>query len=184
MPQNITKIEDYKGFTQLPISDIETYFDQFAFDIEKNILRGDGGIENFGLLGDEVYVNMLADLDSNNEPQTQPYIDLIDGVGYYIATNGEKTLFGGIRLMLTFFVYSEYLKSQRINRFQSNATHMTYENAEVAAIKDVNYEAHKRWNKGVEMYNGEVYDYLVYSQSSFTNWNFTRQSRYIIHGIR
>ena len=86
--------------------------------------------------------------------------------------------------MLTYFVYSEYLKSRRVNIFQSNSTHMTYENAEIASMKDVNYEAHRRWNKGVEMYNGETYDWLIYSQSLFTNWNFTRQSRYIIHGIR
>lgn len=181
MPQNITDIDDYKGFTQLPISDSADLFNEFAFEAEKDILRGKD-ILDFGLLGDENYINLLSDLDNSNEPQTQPWVDLIDGKTY-ISSNGLKTVFGGVRKLLTYFVYSEYLKYNRINLFQSNAVNMTYENADKAEIKNVNYEAHRRWNKGVDLFNDETYDYLIFNQSLFPNWDFTRQSKFITYGI-
>jgi len=182
MPQNITKITDYKGFTQLPIADVEDFFNEFAFEIEKDILRGKEG-DDFGLLGDEIYINLLADLDGNNLPQTEPYVSLIDGINY-TSSNGLNTVFGGVRKLLTYFVFAEYVKQNRITFFQANAVNMTYENADNATIKNTNHEAHRRWNKGVNLYNSETYNYILFNQSSFTNWNFTRQSKYITHGIR
>jgi hypothetical protein len=181
MAQNITKIDDYKGFTQLPIADVETHFNEFAFEIEKDILRGKES-DDFGLLGDENYINLLADLDGNNDPQTAPWINLIDGINY-VSSNGRKTVYGGVRSLLTYFVFSEYVKQYRVTFFQASAVNMTYENGDNAAIKQTNYEAHRRWNKGVGLFNGETYDYLIFNQSSFPNWDFTRQSKYIIHGI-
>lgn len=181
MPQNITKIEDYIGFTQIPVADVEAFFSQFAFDIEKKILRGDG-VWDFGLLGDEVYIAMLADLDSSNDPQTAPYIDLIAGVNY-VANNGRNTIFVGIKKMLTYFVYSEFIKNNRLTNFQSGTVKMTYENADNADVKYVNHLAHKRWNEGVSLYNGEVFDYILFNQASFTNWEFTRQDNFLTLGI-
>lgn len=181
MPQNITKIEDYKGFTQLPISDVETHFNEFAFEVEKEILRGNN-VDDFGLLGDEIYINLLADLDGDNLPQTEPYVSLIDGKNY-VSSNGLKTVFCGIRKLLTYFVFSEYVKQYRITFFQGTAVNMTYENADNATIKQTNYEAHRRWNKGVDLFNGETYDYILFNQGSFPNWDFTKQERFITHGI-
>lgn len=181
MPKNITKIDDYKGFTSLPIGDVETFFNQFSFDVEENILRGDGG-HDFGLLGDQVYVAMIADLDGNNNPQNAPYINLINGVNY-TANNGRTVIFIGIKKMLTYFVYSEYVKRNKVTLFQSNAVKMKYENADQASNKEINYEAHRRWNKGVSLYNHEVYDYLLFNQSSFTNWEFTRSGKFLTKGI-
>ena len=182
MPQNITKIADYKGFTQLPISDSAAHFNEYAFEAERDILRGNG-VDDFGLLGDENYINLLADLDSSNEPQTQPWIDLVDGKSY-VASNGLKTSFIGVRKLLTYFVFAVYVKQFRVTFFQNTAVNMTYENADITAMMNTNYEAHRRWNKGVEFFNNETYDYLVFNQSLFPNWDFTRQSRFITHGIR
>ena len=94
MPQNITKISDYDGWFDAPLSNVQSYFEEVAFKIEKD----------FGLLGDQVYVALMADLDSSNEPQTASYIDLVDGINY-TANNGETTIFCGLREMLKYFVY-------------------------------------------------------------------------------
>ena len=182
MPQNITKIADYDGWFDAPLGNVEDYFNEVAFKIEKDILRGKDS-SDFGLLGDQVYIALMADLDINNEPQTAPYINLIDGVNY-TANNGEATMFCGLREMLKYFVYAEYIKDNRLTNFQSGTVNIDQENAVNAERKEVHRKAHKRWNNGVDLFNGEVYDYILFYQSSFTNWNFTQQSKYLTLGIK
>ncbi len=182
MAKNIVKIENCKGLTLLPLDNVETYFDDFAFDIEKEILRGiDFG--DFGLLGDKEYIDLQTDLDANGVPQTSKYINLVNGINY-VSSNGKNTIYGGIKLMLSYFIYCEYVKRNRLANVQSGTIKMAYENSELAEIKNVRYEAHLRWNKGVDLFNGEVYDYILFNQSLYPNWDFTRQSKFITHGIR
>jgi len=182
MAKNIVKIEDCKGLTLLPLDNVELYFNDFAFDVEKEILRGVDSTD-FGLLGDEEYINLQTDLNANGVPQTSKYTNLVNGVNY-VSSNGKNTIFCGIKVMLSYFVYSEYVKRNRLANVQSGTVKMAYENSELAEIKNVRYEAHLRWNKGVDLFNGEVYDYILFNQSSFLNWDFTKQSKFIIHGIR
>lgn len=182
MAQNITKPENYSGLFDLALNNIDDYFNEFAFEIEKTILRGDGVI-GFGLLGDEVYIDLIADLDDENNPQTEPYISLING-GSYIAADGKKTLFCGVRKMLTYFVYASYIKDNNLTNFQSGTVSIDQENAANSEVKFINHKAHKRWNLGVDLFNGEVYDYLLFYQSSFTNWDFTRAGKFITMGIK
>ena len=181
MAKNITKIADYTGIVSLALENDEGFFAEYAFEAEKEILRGDG-VRDYGLLGDQVYIALIADLDSNNEPQTAPYINLVDGVNY-VANNGENTMFLGLRKLLTYFVYCKYLKDDVLTNFQGGTVNMANENAVVGDIKQVNWKAHLQWNRGVDLYNGETYDYLLFYQSSFTNWNFTRQGKYLTKGI-
>ncbi len=181
MAQNITSIDDYVGIVSLGLTNSSVFFEDFAFETEKEILRGDG-VTDFGLLGDQVYIALLADLDINNDPQTAPYINLVDGVNY-TGINGENTVFSGIRKLLTYFVYSKYLKEDSLTSLQGGAGIMTHENADPGDIKQINWKAHKQWNRGVDLFNGETYNYLLFNQSSFTNWNFTLQSKYLTKGI-
>ena len=183
MAQNITDINDYIGYTALAPSPLanDPSFGNFVFDIEKRILRGDG-YTDCGLLGDQVYIALLADLDADNNPQTQKYIDLINGVNY-LDSNGQITIFSGIKKMLTLFVYSEYIKNNAYQQTIAGTVQPEIINSIIAERKELDHRAHQRWNNGVTMYNGEVYDYILNYQSNFTNWSFTRQYNFITKGI-
>lgn len=183
MANNITKISDYTGFNLLKdnSSDKDSFSD-FAFDIEKEILTGKDD-DDYGLLGDEVYIALIADLDINNDPQTAPYINLINGVNY-TQSDGLNTQFCGLKKMLINFVYAKYLINNIVTQSSIGTFKLLTSNAENTIRKNVNRNAFKRWNKGVEQFNGQVYDYILFYQSSFTNWEFTRQSKYLTLGIK
>lgn len=182
MSNNITKIPDYKGYTMITelTNENDSFFEEFAEQIERNILTGIDS-NDYGLLGDQVYLALIADLD-NNEPQTAPYINLINGTTY-TQTDGQTVNFIGIKEMLTYFVYSEYIKNNKISQYANIGINPASRNQQEQDIKYINYNAHLRWNKGVDYFNGQVYDYLLFYQSSFTNWEFTKQSKYLTRGL-
>lgn len=182
MANNITKISDYTGYAFLKDNSADDdFFTDFIFDIEKEILTGKTD-DDYGLLGDEVYLAMIADLNENNEPQSAPYINLINGTTY-TQTDGLNTDFCGLKKMLVNFVYARHLVSNLVTQSGLGTFKLLTSNAENTIRKNVNHNAHLRWNKGVELFNGEVYDYLLFYQSSFTNWEFTTQSKYLTKGI-
>ncbi len=184
---NITKNSDYAGLVQIKDSaEQSTYFDTIVFEIERDILRGDSNFVDgygYGFLGDAVYIALIADLDSSNEPQTSPYINLINGVNY---TNnaGVLTMFRGLKELLKLFVYSEFLKRDSQSSDGAGLITLKAENADVVEQRRMRHEAHIRWNKGVDFYNNEAYQYMINYQSSFPGWLFTEQSKFITNGIR
>lgn len=182
MPNNITKAADYIGLVHLVIDEnTDDMFNEFAFEVEKQVLRGDNQT-NFGLLGDDVYIALIADLDANNLPQTTKYINLINGKTY-TDNSGEETTFLGLRKMLTYFVYSAWIKDNMFQESELGTIQTMGENSIKVLQKQVNRRGNKRWNKGADYYDREVYDYLLFNQSDFPNWNFTKSIRYITTGI-
>ena len=182
MPKNITKSNDYKGFTQLVISaNSEDMFNEFVFEIEKIILSGNS-INDFGLLGYKEYNDLINDLDINNLPTTQKYIDLINGKTY-INNSGDEVNFLGLRKLLTYFVYSHWIVDNNFQESDLGTIQTLGENSIKTTVKQTNQIMYKRFNKGVDFYNGETYDYLLFNQNQFPNWNFTRQYKYITRGI-
>lgn len=182
MPNNITKISDYKGLNLLIDEPSGSdYFKQFCEDIESEILKG-SDYYNHGLLGTEVYNDLIADLDENNEPQNAPYIDLVDGVTW-TDDGGTERNFIGLRKMLVYFVYAEYLKRNHVFQSGIGTVILSPKNSTKADKSRLNREANLRWNKGVDLYNSNAFDYLLQYQSDFNNWEFTEQSKFITHGI-
>ena len=177
---NICKIADFKGLVHLKDStEQETYFDQIVFEIERDILRGNGRYE-YGFLGDAEYILLAADM-TNGVPQTAPWVELVAGANY---SNGSRTvMFRGLKEMLKLMVYSEFLERDSQSSDGAGIIQLKAENAEVVEQKRMRREAHMRWNKGVEMFNGEAYDYMIYYKSSFPNWLYTKQSKYLTNGI-
>lgn len=175
MPKNITTKDNYIGFTNLVISDvIESGFNEFAFEVEKDILRG--------LLGDETYNELISDLDANNLPQTQKFIDLVNGKTY-TDNNGDVTLFLGVRKMLTYFVYCVWKKEDMYSDSDLGTIQTRSSNSIKTSEKIVNRIANARWNIGVDFFNNEVYDYLLFYQSDFPKWDFISQSKFLTQGI-
>ena len=182
---NIVKAADFKGIVQLKdATEQSNYFDQIVFEIERDILRGTGNFTDgfgYGFLGDAEYI-LLADDMTNGVPQSAPWVKLVAGVNY-VDASGRTVMFRGLKEMLKLMVYSEFLKRDSQSSDGSGIIVLKAENAEVVEQKRMRHEAHIRWNIGVDMFNGEAYDYMIFNKASFSNWLYTRQSKFIMNGI-
>lgn len=96
--------------------------DSFATEVEENYL--------IQLLGYELYQSLIADLDSNGDPQTQKYIDLVDGVtGGYTDESGFKRRVEGVNVMLKYFFYDQYRRDKQTSQTTIGETDLTAINA-------------------------------------------------------
>ena len=178
--KNITKLSDYVGFVNLPkVNSIASFFDSLVNVTERTVLSGVYCSD--GLLGKKIYTELIADLDANNTPQTQRFIDLVTGKTY--NKNGIDRIFVGIKTMLTYFVYSEFLKTMQFVETGTGLAELLHENSKNVSRKEINYRSHLRWNRGVDIYNGEAYQFLQDFQGNYTGWFFNKQHKFITHGI-
>lgn len=158
-----------------------TDFDSIVFDVEKNVLRGDGRYD-YGLLGDKEYIKLIADLDVDGEPQSQKYIDLVNGVNY-VNNNGDTVIFSGIKQMLKGFIYNEISNNYRFMLSDSGQKLRETESAKEIKAEDYLKVAAFRYNKAIDIYNNEAYDYLLFYQSLFPDWDFTRKCKFFTNGL-
>lgn len=157
----------------------ETFFNSLVFDVEKDVLRGDG-FRKFGLLGDVEYIKLIADLDMDGNPQTQKYIDLINGVNY-VKSNGETAIFGGIKEMLKGFIYKKFSDTAQYSLSKTGQHVEQTENA----IKPQEWQTvgANRYNLAADLYNIGAYNYIYTNRAQFPDWDFTRVSRFFINGF-
>ena len=179
--QNITKLDDYIYNLNIAKSGTdEEFFSGYAFQIEKEKLSG----ENYatqGLLGKELYNELIADLDSSNEPQSAKFIALVDGVTY---TEGGNTYnFVGIREILKHFVYASYLKYRYSFETGIGSVKLNSKNSTLITRKELNYKANTEYNRGVDLYNNDAYHYISNHQSSFPTWKYNDQSKFLTKGL-
>ena len=179
--KNITDLDDYIYNLNIAKSGTDTeFFAGFCFQIEKEILSGKNYIEP-GLLGKQLYNELISDLDASNEPQSQKFIDLINGVTYTQGGNTYNWI--GLKEMLKYFVYASYLKYRYSFETGIGSVKLSGVNSTLINRKDLYYKANTEFNKGVEYYNFDAYHYISNNQSSFTNWKFSEQSKFLTRGL-
>lgn len=180
MSKVITNLSDYIGILNIDLVN-ETAYKQFAFQIERKILSGTK-YNDYGFLGAAEYNKLYADLNSNGEPQTSPYINLVNGATY-TKSSGETVNFYGIKYMLNYFIYAIYTFSligvpTEVGLFKFNM-----DNREEQERKDLQYIAKLKYNDAVEYYNGDAYDYVNFYNSLFPEWDHTKKTKYLMNGI-
>lgn len=106
-------------------------------DLEPTILRK--------LLGVELYDLFIADLDANNQPQSQRFIDIFNPFSYdYNSTIIESK---GIKEMLKGFIYYEYVRDSDYFNVISGNVKNSFGNSEKA--RGVEYGLNERYNKAL-----------------------------------
>ena len=78
-------------------------FDMYAVEVQRNYLTK--------LLGDKLYTALLGDLAAG-VPQTQKYVDLVDGKIY---EDGEDVIFRGVKLYCSYLWLHLYMSQGDIN---------------------------------------------------------------------
>lgn len=147
----ILQIEDFEtGWFTTPLATKqETALQEIIDDVECEYLPQ--------LLGVDLYVLFLADLDGNGVPQTQKYIDIF--VKFQIqVTNGERsTIYQslGMKKMLKAIVYFLYQRDQFTRATDNGPKQTRSENSE--AVRKVGHDIFSRWNNSVKYWEAIQY---------------------------
>jgi len=99
--QTIFKLTDVQKVRL--VSDNIDDFELYAVEVQRNYLQK--------ILGDKLYTALLSDLDTGGLPQTQRFIDLIDGVIY---TDGDDIIFRGVQLYCCYLWLKMYFADSAI----------------------------------------------------------------------
>lgn len=169
-------VNDFIGEIRLDLSNdnnVRTNFEAIANQVMNDVLRD--------LLNDALYNDFVADL-VNNIPQTQKYIDLLNGKTY-TRVSGEEKIYEGLKRMLRYFVYEAYLDSQHTSNSSLGQVSANTENSKVISRGQLRKVRSVIQNKAVDLYgkatqfiNDNYQTYFTGSDYSF--WRPTRK-RYL-----
>lgn len=140
-------INDFIGEVNLDLSNdanVQAQFIAIGRQIEDDYLRD--------LLNDKLYNDLIADLDGSGNPQTQPFIDLVDGKTY-LNDGGATINYDGLKRMLKYFVWSETLDFTWSKNVSTGQITNTNENSQVISRADLRKVRSKNHNKAVNLYN-------------------------------
>lgn len=169
-------VNDFKGEINLDLtndSNVITQFEAFAESVVYEELND--------LFNSKLYNDLIADL-TNGTPVTQKYIDLVDGKAY-LRPSGETVNYQGIKKMLRYFVYDQYLDfiwSQNTSVGQMNSNN---ENSTNLSRSDLRKVRQRIQHKAVDLYiqavkfiNDNYSDY--FSGSDYGFWQ-PKQKTYL-----
>ncbi len=161
MAARFIDINDFTGFYEV---EEDFYNDDIIEETEEDTLRD--------LLGNTLYNAFIADLDGNDEPITQKWIDFKDGKDYM---DGFLIHYTGISEMLVAFAFYALI----IDTNNSNSTGFTKNRNENSVILN-EYEkrvlAYKAYNKGVNLYM-QSEGFLNFYPDDFADW-YHKQKAY------
>ena len=146
---------------------IDKQFSDFAATFEKDVLTE--------LLGITLYNEFIADINENNVPQTQKFIDLLNGVVYNLESNGRPIEYKGLLLMLQYLVFDAFIQSRNFTFTPNGTLSVDTENTKQVSNYDTKYKATRNiYNKGVRMYNEAILfvyekrnDYFINGDTTF-----------------
>lgn len=140
-------INDFIGEVNLDLSNdanVQAQFEALGRQVQDDYLRD--------LLNDKLYNDLIADLDGSGNPQTQNFIDLVDGKTY-LTPGGATSNYEGLKRMLKYFVYSETLDFNWSRNVSTGQITNTNENSQTINRADLRKVRSKIHNKAVNLYN-------------------------------
>lgn len=153
-------INDYIGEINLDLSNdsnVLAHFEAIGDMVEEDILRD--------LLDDKLYNSFIADLDVNNDPQTQLYIDLLDGKTY-TKPSGKTVDYDGLKRMLRYFIWAYYQDEIWSNNVSTGQIINANENSTKVNRSDLRKLRAKKYNHAIKLYN-EAIQYLIDERETY-----------------
>ena len=129
--------------------DVTTDLDLFRVEYERELL--------LNALGVTLYNELQVEIDGTLT--TQKWIDLVDGKDY--AINGKTKQWNGLKganqqSLIAFYVYCQYLRNDNSTYLTTGIAQNTANNAERS---DPSPKFVKSWNRFLEQYQGNGYNY-------------------------
>ena len=126
-------------------TELQTYIDRVVEDRLRD------------LMGDKLYNEYLADLDGSGDPQTQKFIDLVDGKTYEDC-NGYEVIYLGLKRMLRYFIFADYKENNIYEDTTIGTVRQNSDTSVTASWYNVSNEVKRFYDKGVVLY----YDAIKY----------------------
>ena len=145
----------------------EGFDDDFAAEFEEEILQM--------LLGYDVYKALIADLDAANDPTTDKYTYLVDGIAAgWTDDSGYLRQLKGIKVMLAYLFYARYVEDRATNYTTIGVVELQSENATQNYFGRIK-KSIRAWNKGLVYYR-ELISYISYIEGNtpdtYENWHY------------
>jgi hypothetical protein len=168
---------DYTDFANSEISlEINEYnlatFEKIANNVVYDVLND--------LLNAELYNRLIADLDENGKPESEIYINLVNGITYIDKLNNNKNInYKGILEMLRYFVFYEYKLYKISYDATSGTVQSNNENSTVLSTMQLKEYLKKYYVRAVFLYRKVIKfltdDYLnneknYFSDEEYANW--------------
>ena len=121
-------------------------FDTIIADTEEKILTD--------LLGADLYLKLVTDLDTNGQPQTQIFKDFVNGAVYTYKYNNidYNVNYKGVKTMLMYFIYFEIQRQNQYTVTNTGFQKADSENSNLMGTSEVNHILSRFYNKGVKLY--------------------------------
>ncbi len=138
------------------------------------------------MLGWQVYKALIDDLDVSGEPQTQKYIDLVDGIELgYTEDEDNYIELAGILEMLPYFFYYYYVKDVQGHNTEVGDVSIDVTNSS-KSIYARNQRMVNAYEKGRDLYN-QLINYCLYknhdSSDYYRNFTYKELESANIYGI-
>lgn len=146
------------------------------------------------LLGDELYNEFIADTDALGVPQTQKFIDLLNGgVTYDFKPicdpfGGDTVLrnYDGWREMLKGFVYYFFVRDNQADNTPAGTTGNMNLNSRQLTQLAINDDIHVRYNKAAQLYRRSI-DFINTKNdeddTTYPNFHFEPKENIYISGV-
>lgn len=158
---------DFVGQVNIPFSVHDTDFEYIANSIEIKKLKD--------LLGDWLYSKFIADL-KNGEPQTQMYIDLLNGKEY-TDTNGKFVIYTGLKEMLVKYIFCLYKLQNDVFNTSLNVVQPNNENSRpisrselIQFINPILDEANRLFSSAFAFINNFYDIYFAENMNEYDFW--------------
>jgi len=129
------------------------------------------------LMGDKLYNLYEADLNGSGNPQTQKYIDLVDGVTYEDC-NGHETIYEGLKQMMKYFIFSRYKEEGIYQDVSTGQVRQASDVSEKSEWYNVSNEIKRFHDKGVLLYNQAI-KYIYNHQNTYfddvCDWTYKKK---------
>lgn len=161
-----SNINDYIGEINLALSDenVQINFNAIGTQVETDILKD--------LLNGKLYNDFINDL-TNNIPGSQQFTNLLNGTTY-IDDCGETIIYEGLKRMLRYFIYENYLEKSYyqntgIGQMQGqNENSVTLNRSQLRKARAIiQNEAIKLYRKAIIFINDNYTDYFTGNDYNF-----------------
>ena len=106
------------------------------------------------LLGDRLYNALIADLDVNNDPQSEKWIDFVNGVTYTPVDDLDlDVIYLGIIEMLKGFCYFDYSRDNQTRHTGIGVRKLRGENSEQPGQGQMPMVLISKYNRAIDLYH-------------------------------
>lgn len=135
-------------------------FDLYAQEVQRNFLQK--------ILGDKLYTALQQDLDVNGIPQTQRFVDLVNGVIYI---NSRDIIFRGVKLYCSYLWLYMYTSDSAVNITPIGVQLFKDEYAENAEAKQSFRNASSHYQNAADGLEEPILRYLDFKRNEFPEFS-------------